>query len=251
VGTSGARRTALVTGASGGIGRAVAVAFGALGWTVAVGARRAAALDETAKLVEDAGGQAITHPLDLTSVASIDRCCEAIGTVDVLVNNAGVAFPGPACEMDDDDHRRIIETNLLGTILVTKRVVGAQLVAGTPGDVVFMSSDATVHPRPRMATYMATKAAVETFARTLSMELEGTQTRATIVRVGPTITGFADAWDPSIFADLIPYWQRFGAQRHWATLQPEHVAAIVVHAVTVPRGAHVSEIEVVPPAPAS
>jgi hypothetical protein len=81
------------------------------------------------------------------------------------------------------------------------------------------------------------------------MELEGTRTRATIVRVGPTITGFADGWPPDVFEDLIPYWQRFGAQRHWGTLQPEDVAAVVVHAVTTPRGAHVSEIEVLPPAP--
>jgi NADP-dependent 3-hydroxy acid dehydrogenase YdfG len=151
--------------------------------------------------------------------------------------------------MDDADHRRIVETNLLGTILLTKRVVTAQLASGCAGDVVFMSSDATVHPRPQMATYMATKAAVETFARTLAMELEGTRTRSTIVRVGPTVSGFADEWDPAIFTDLIPYWQRFGAQRHWGTLQPHAVAAVVVHAVTAPRDAHVSEIEVLPPAP--
>jgi NADP-dependent 3-hydroxy acid dehydrogenase YdfG len=246
VGTS---RTALVTGASGGIGRAIAVAFGEQGWTVAVAARRADALEETAKLVEDAGGRAVAQPLDLTDVASIDACCDAVGPTDVLVNNAGVAFPGFAATMDDADHRRIVETNLLGTILLTKRVVAHQLAAGTDGDVVFLSSDSTVHPRPQLATYMATKAAVETFARTLAMELEGTRTRATIVRVGPTITGFADGWPPDVFEDLIPYWQRFGAQRHWGTLQPEDVAAVVVHAVTTPRGAHVSEIEVLPPAP--
>jgi NADP-dependent 3-hydroxy acid dehydrogenase YdfG len=249
VGTEPTR--ALITGASGGIGRAIAVAFGGLGWTVAVAARRRDQLEETAKLVEDAGGRALVHPLDLTDVDAIDACCDATGSVDVLVNNAGVAYPGPAHEMDDADHRRIVETNLLGTILLTKRVVAAQLAAARPGDVVFMSSDAIVHPRPQLATYMATKAAVETFARTLTLELEGTATRSTIVRVGPTATGFADEWDPSIFADLIPYWQRFGAQRHWNTLQPEDVAAVVVQAVSVPRGAHVSEIEVLPSAPSS
>jgi NADP-dependent 3-hydroxy acid dehydrogenase YdfG len=99
---------------------------------------------------------------------------------------------------------------------------------------------------------MATKAGLETFARTLALELEGTATRSTIVRVGPTWgTSFGDGWDPAIFEDLIPYWQRFGAQRHWGVLQPEDVAAAVVHAVSAPRGAHVSEIEVVPPAPLS
>jgi NADP-dependent 3-hydroxy acid dehydrogenase YdfG len=243
-------RTALVTGASGGIGRAIAVAFGELGWTVAVAARNADALEETAKLVTDAGGRAITQPLDLTDVASIDACCDAIGPVDVLVNNAGVAFPGAAIEMADDDHRRIVETNLLGTILLTKRIVAALVAAATPGDVVFISSDSVVHPRPHMATYMATKAGLETFARTLAMELEGTSTRSTIVRLGPTQpTAFGDGWDPAIFEHLIPYWQRFGAQRHWGVMQPEHVAGVVVQAVTAPRGVHMSEIEVIPQAP--
>jgi NADP-dependent 3-hydroxy acid dehydrogenase YdfG len=254
ISTNGSRvatsRTALVTGASGGIGRAIAVAFGALGWTVVVAARRVDALEETAKLVEDAGGMAKACALDLTDVGSIDACCATVGPIEVLVNNASIAFPGAAVDMADEDHRRIVETNLLGTILLTKRVVSAQLAAGTAGDIVFMSSDSTVHPRPHLATYMATKAALETFARTLVLELEGTATRSTIVRVGPTIgTGFAATWDPEVFADLIPYWQRFGAQRHWGVLQPENVAAVVAHAVTAPRGAHVSEIEVLPQAP--
>jgi NADP-dependent 3-hydroxy acid dehydrogenase YdfG len=245
-----APRRALVTGASAGIGRAIAVAFGARGWHVAIAARRADALDETAKLVTDAGGDATAHLLDLTDVASIDACCAAAGPIDVLVNNAGIAYPGAAVEMDDDDHRRTVETNLLGTILLTKRIVAPQLAARRPGDVVFVSSDSVVHPRPHLATYMATKAALETFARTLALELEGTDTRSTIVRVGPTQpTAFGAGWDPAIFEHLIPYWQRFGAQRHWATLQPENVAAVVVHAVTAPRGAHVAEVEVQPQAP--
>ena len=82
------------------------------------------------------------------------------------------------------------------------------------------------------------------------MELEGTATRSTIVRVGPTIgTEFANTWDPEVFTDLIPYWQKFGVQRHWGTLNPEDVAAVVVHAVTAPPGVHMSEIEVQPQAP--
>jgi NADP-dependent 3-hydroxy acid dehydrogenase YdfG len=246
----GTDRTALVTGASAGIGRAIAVGFGALGFDVVVAARRAEALEETAKLVDDAGGRAHVCVLDLTEPASIDACCAAAGQVDILVNNAGIAFPGAAIEMPDDDHRRIVETNLLGTILLTKRVVAALVERRAPGDVVFISSDSVVHPRPHMATYMATKAGLETFARTLALELEGTDTRSTIVRLGPTQpTAFGDHWDPAIFEHLIPYWQRFGAQRHWGAMQPEDVAAVVVQAVAAPRGVHMSEIEVLPQAP--
>ena len=68
-------RVAVVTGASAGIGRAIAVALGELGWTVALGARRVAQLDETAKLVADAGGTPLVHALDVTDPASIDAFC--------------------------------------------------------------------------------------------------------------------------------------------------------------------------------
>ena len=68
-------RVAVVTGASAGIGRAIAVALGALGWTVALGARRVEQLDETAKLVADAGGTPLVHPLDVTDSESIDAFC--------------------------------------------------------------------------------------------------------------------------------------------------------------------------------
>jgi NAD(P)-dependent dehydrogenase (short-subunit alcohol dehydrogenase family) len=246
-------RVAIVTGASGGIGRAVAVAFGALGWSVGVAARRVDAIAETAELVTAAGGHAVTFPLDLTEIASIDACHakvrDELGVVDVLVNNAGVAVPGAAYDMRDDDHARIVATNLLGAILLTKRVVAPLVTARRTGDVVFMTSDATVQPRPHLATYMATKAGVEVFARALGLELEGTGIRSSVVRVGPTATGFADAWDPAVFEQLIPYWQKFGAQRHWGVMQPEEVAAAVVHSVTAPIGAHLREIEIVPVAP--
>jgi NADP-dependent 3-hydroxy acid dehydrogenase YdfG len=250
-----AKRAALITGASGGIGRAIAVALGALGWDVVVASRRQSAIDETAKLVDDAGGRAVALVVDLTDVASIDRmCAEAasrVGTLDVLVNNAGLAVPGFVWQTADEDHRRVVETNLLGTMLLTNRIVRTLVERKLAGDVVFMTSESTVQPRPQMASYAATKAGVEMYARTLALELEGSRVRSTIVRIGPTQpTGFADDWDPAIFEQLIPYWQRFGAQRHWGAMEPEHVANVVVHALTAPRGSRVAEIEVVPPAPA-
>jgi NADP-dependent 3-hydroxy acid dehydrogenase YdfG len=250
-----AKRAALITGASGGIGRAIAVALGGLGWDVVVASRRQAAIDETAKLVDDAGGQACALIVDLTDASSIDHlCAEAasrVGTIDVLVNNAGLAVPGFVWEMSDDDHRRVVETNLLGTMLLTNRIVRALVEQKLNGDVVFMTSESIVQPRPQMASYMATKAGVETYARALALELEGSRVRSTIARVGPTQpTGFADTWDPAIFEQLIPYWQRFGAQRHWGAMEPEHVARVVLHAITAPRGSRVAEVEIVPPAPA-
>lgn len=251
--TAGPARGALVTGASTGIGRAIAVAFGALGWRVALGARREDALAETAALVAGAGGTPFAHPLDVADPAAIDACwaaCEAaIGPLDVLVNNAGTTRPGALHEMTDEEHERIVATNLLGPILVTKRFVARRLALGGPGDIVFISSDAVRSPRPHLLTYGATKAGLDCLARALSLELEGTGIRSTIVRVGPTLTSAGDEWDPAVFETLLPRWQHFGLQRHWVTMQPEDVAGAVVTAVTMPPHAHVPEIEVQPVAP--
>jgi NAD(P)-dependent dehydrogenase (short-subunit alcohol dehydrogenase family) len=246
-------RVAVVTGASAGIGRAIAVALGGLGWTVGLGARRVAQLDETAKLVADAGGTPIVHLLDVTDPASIDAFCEFVrgraGTIQVLVNNAGTARPGAIHDMSDDDHRRIVETNLLGPILVTRRVVAQLRADAMPGDIVFISSDATLHQRPSLATYQATKAGIDVFAQTLALECEGIGVRSSIVRVGPTLTGFADEWDLSIFEELMPRWQRFGIQRHFNTMEPEDIARAVVTVVTAPAHMWMPIVELQPNPP--
>jgi NADP-dependent 3-hydroxy acid dehydrogenase YdfG len=246
-------RIAVVTGASAGIGRAIAVGLGGLGWTVGLGARRVAQLDQTAKLVADAGGTPLVHALDVTVPESIDTFCGFVaseaGTIQVLVNNAGTALPGAIHEMTDTDHRRIVETNLLGPMLLTRRIVGRLRATATPGDVVFISSDATVNLRPHLATYLATKAGLEAFAQTLALESEGVAIRSSVVRVGPTMTGFAEDWDLAIFDELIPKWQRFGIQRHFNTMQPEDVARAVVSVVTAPAHMWIPIVEVQPNPP--
>jgi NAD(P)-dependent dehydrogenase (short-subunit alcohol dehydrogenase family) len=250
---AGAPRVAVVTGASAGIGRAIAVALGGLGWTIALGARRIAPLDETAKLVADAGGTPLVHGLDVTDPDSIDAFCAEIrsgaGAIQVLVNNAGIALPGAIHEMNDDDHRRIVETNLLGPMLLTRRVVAHLRAERLRGDVVFISSDVTVNKRPDMATYVSSKAGLEAFAQTLALESEGAGVRSSVVRVGPTETGFADEWDLTIFEELTPRWQRFGIQRHFNTMQPEDVARAVVAVVTAPAHMWIPIVEVQPVPP--
>jgi NAD(P)-dependent dehydrogenase (short-subunit alcohol dehydrogenase family) len=246
-------RVAVVTGASAGIGRAIAVAFGGLGWNVALGSRRVAQLDETAKLVADAGGRPLVHALDVTDPDSIDAFCGYVrtnaGPIQVLVNNAGTALPGAIHDMSDDDHRRIVETNLLGPILITRRVVAQLRADGAPGDIVFVSSDTTVNKRPGLGTYLSTKAGLEAFAQVLALECEGIGVRSSVVRVGPTLTGFADDWDLAVFDELMPQWHRFGIQRHFNTMQPEDVARAVVTVVTAPAHMWVPIVEVQPNPP--
>lgn len=245
-------RTAAVTGASSGIGRATAIALGALGWNVAVGARRAELLDETATAVEAAGGHAIAAPLDVTDATSIDAFFavveDAFGPVDALVNNAGIASPAHLVDTDPAALARELDTNLLGPLLCTRRALGPMLAANS-GDVVFVTSDVARAPRPGMVGYSASKVALETVARVVGMEVEGRGVRTTVVRVGPTISDFAAGWEPGAFEHLVADWPRFGLQRHFATMDPGDVAAAVVHALTRPAHMQVEVIEVQPVAP--
>ena len=244
---------AIVTGASAGVGRVIAPALGALGWAVAVGARRVDRLGETAAEVDASGGESFAHHLDVTDASSIDAFVDAaeraLGPVDVLVNNAGMSVPGELHRAKVDDLRDEVATNLLGPMLVSRRAIASMLDRGAGGDLVFISSDATRNARPRMATYSATKAGVELLARSLSMELEGTGIRATTVRIGPTLSDFGSGWDPDELERLMTFWPHYGLQRHAGVLEPEAVARAVVFAVTAPEGMHLDTVEVQPEAP--
>ncbi|MBK5288589.1 MAG: SDR family NAD(P)-dependent oxidoreductase [Acidimicrobiia bacterium] len=246
-------RIAVVTGAASGIGQAIAVGLGRLGWSVALGGRRIDALATTAKLVDIEGGHAFAHHLDVTQPGSVDAFFDAaaseLGPCDTLVNNAGLAIPGLLVDTDADALQREIDTNLLGPLLCSRRALGPMLDAGR-GDIVFISSDTARMPRPGMIGYSATKAALETVARVIDMETEGRGIRTTVVRVGPTLlTDFADGWKPGSFEHLLDLWPRFGIQRHFNTMQPADIANVVIHALTAPAHARVDTIEIQPVAP--
>jgi NAD(P)-dependent dehydrogenase (short-subunit alcohol dehydrogenase family) len=244
---------AIVTGASSGIGRAIALELAALGWRVALGARRTDRLEDAAVEVRDRGGRAFVHALDVTDSASVGAFFaaaeDALGPVDVLVNNAGVASPGWLERIPVEALEREVATNLLGPILVSRLAIASWRARGSGGDLVFVTSDATRHPRPRMAAYTATKAGLEAFSQALALELEGSGVRSTTVRVGPTLTDFGFGWPMDEIEDLMGYWPRYGLQRHAGVLEPVAVANAVVTAITSPPGIHVDTIEVQPEAP--
>lgn len=248
-----APRTAIVTGASSGIGRAIAVAFAGLGWRVALGARRADRLEDTAAQVRAAGGEPGPHHLDVrdpASVADFFAAAEAaLGPVDVLVNNAGVATPGWLHQIPVEALQSDVATNLLGPLFASRLAVASMRARGAGGHIVFITSDATRHARPRMAAYTATKAGLEALAQSLAMELEGTGIRTTTVRVGPTLSEFGFGWPLDDLEDLMSYWPHFGLQRHAGVLDPATVARAVVTAVTAPSGVLFDTIEIQPEAP--
>ncbi len=247
-------RTVVVTGASAGVGAAIATAFGALGWRVAVGARRLDRLAGTADAVTSAGGRVFSHALDVTSPTSIDAFFAAmeaeIGAADTVVNNAGVGVPGRIHELAVSELERELATNLLGPMLVTRRALPSLLERRT-GDIVFVSSRNAVAPRPYQAGYTASKAGVEGLAQALRMDLEGTGIRTSILRLGPTFSEFGLGWDSDLLLGVIETWQRWGFMRHMGMLDAARVAEAVVAAVVAPRGVQFDVIQLNPEAPAS
>jgi NADP-dependent 3-hydroxy acid dehydrogenase YdfG len=258
------RRTALITGASSGLGAAMALEMASRGWQVAIGARRADRLAETVERAR-AQGAAKVHAgvLDVTDDASVARFFEAsekaLGAADVIVNNAGASRFHWIEETDTRWLRREIETNLIGPMVVTHRALAPLLAAGTEADVVMVSSDAARRPRPGQLAYGASKAGLENYAEALSLALEGTGIRVITVRLGAALSEFAMTWDlaPETTQKRTEHWASFGlrdarmlAHGTLGLLMPEDVARAVVHAVTQPRHVLVDTIELQPAVPA-
>jgi NADP-dependent 3-hydroxy acid dehydrogenase YdfG len=244
-------RIAVVTGASAGVGRATAVAFGRLGWTVALGARRVERLEEVAFEVRTAGGEAHLHALDVTDPQSVDAFFDTVerqaGSADVLVNNAGLGYLGAIAESSTERLRIQIDTNLLGALYCTRRATSRLLERGETGDVVFVSSDSVHEAYPHMLAYGATKAAIEYVARGLDVELGGSGIRVAVVRLGPTVSEFNTDWPDEDLSGFMQAWERLGLRRQDFNYIPAEVAAqSVVTAVTAPRGSKVSVISVRP-----
>lgn len=243
-------RVAAVTGASAGIGASIATALGALGWTVAVGARRVDRLHETATAITEAGGTPVVHALDVTDPGSVEAFFTAVeqeaGVVDVLVNNAGLGYLGAIAETTPERIKAAIDTNLLGVMLCTRRATAAMLERGGDGDVVFISSDSIQKPYPHMLVYGATKAAVEYLATGLDVELGGTGIRISTVRLGPTVSEFNTNWPDEDMIAFMHAYERLGIKEDFNYIPAEHVARAVVTAVTAPKGTKVSLLSVRP-----
>jgi NADP-dependent 3-hydroxy acid dehydrogenase YdfG len=256
-------RTALVTGASSGLGAAIALAMAALGWKLAIGARRADRLAQTAEDARAQGAAAVhAGELDVADDASVARFFEAseraVGVAEVIVNNAGASRFHWLADTDPRWLRTEVETNLIGPMLVTQRALTPLLAAGPDADVVMMSSDAARRPRPGQLAYGASKAGLENYAEALSMSLEGTGIRVIKLRLGPALSEFALTWDltPETMQRRTEHWASFGlrdarmvAQGNLGILMPDDVARAVVHAVTQPRHVLQDTIELQPSVP--
>ncbi|MWB97150.1 SDR family NAD(P)-dependent oxidoreductase [Agromyces seonyuensis] len=179
-------RTAVVTGASSGIGAATARVLAAQGWDVVIGARR---IDRLEALAAEIGARAI--PLDVTDQASVDAFAAALERCDLLVNNAGGALGAASiAESSDAEWQAMFESNVLGTLRMIRALLPA-LVASGDGVVINIGSIAAREPYRGGGGYNAAKHAVAALTRVLRIELLGQPVRVTEIDPGLVETEFA------------------------------------------------------------
>jgi NAD(P)-dependent dehydrogenase (short-subunit alcohol dehydrogenase family) len=178
-------RTALVTGAGGGIGRGVALAFADEGANVVVAGRRREPLEETVTLIERAGGKALAVSADVT------RAAEVRALVSAAVNNAGVmAGRGRlTADLPEEDWRTMLDTNVTGVLLAPQAEVAQMRTQPNGGAIVNIASRIGVHSRLRgTAGYAVTKAAVSVLSRSAALDHIADGVRINAVSPGPTAT---------------------------------------------------------------
>ena len=172
-------RTALVTGGSRGIGKAIAVELANAGATVVLGYRSGA--EEAEAVASDIGGRAVQA--DVSQVEDAQRLVEEAGDVDILVNNAGITRDGLLARMPDEDWRVVLETNLGGTFN-TCRAVSRGMMRRRGGSIVNVSSIVGLHGNPGQTNYSASKAGIIGFTKALARELGSRGVRANVVAPG-------------------------------------------------------------------
>jgi len=218
--------TAMITGASRGVGTALAEAL-APTHTLFLAGRPSAQLDEVATRFG-----ATTWPVDLADTDEIPAAVEPIDELDVLIHNAGVAFPGRVAESYVEEWRMTMEVNVIGAVALTLALLPALRAA--KGHVVFINSGAGINASPGLASYTASKFALRGFAD--SLRNDEPSLRVTSIHPGRIATEMQEG--------LIEYEGRDYDPSHF--LSPETVAKVVVDAVNAPPDADIREVIVRP-----
>jgi NAD(P)-dependent dehydrogenase (short-subunit alcohol dehydrogenase family) len=223
------RRTAVITGASSGIGEACALAFAREGPHVVLAARRADQLDRVARAVAAVGGTATAVTCDVTDAAQVDAAVQhamaVTGRLDVMVCNAGLGYNGRLDETDAATMRHLMEVNYFGTFHAARAAVRHFRGAGK-GHLFIVSSIVGRKGVPRMSAYAATKFAQVGLGESVRAELAGTGIHVTLVYPISTDTGFRSAMVREWGLDVAGSGPRQSA---------EHVAAAMVGALRRPR----------------
>ncbi len=259
-------KTAVVTGASSGIGRAIAERLGAAGAHLFLAGRSPSPMDELRKRIEEAGGRAATCVLDVRDPSQLQelvgRAVRETGRLDIMVNNAGLSYPGSIVEQEPEQWREMLEVNVFALLVGCQAAIRAMRDCGSEGHIVNISSVAAQNRES--GVYGATKHAVNCITATLRKELEEDSIRVVNVMPGAIATNFARNFDPEFLAGIgkmagIEMELTRGEKLPDEVLEkvqpllqqmlgaPEDVADAVLYAVTVPSRVNIAELVVRPP----
>lgn len=185
-------QAALVTGASGGLGRHFALVLARAGAKVALAARRGDALNAVAAEIAAFDGRAIPIVMDVTDPASVEAGVltaeTELGAITILVNNSGIAVAGPIVEQGEEEWSRVIDTNLTGALRVARAVANHMIRLGHAGTIVNIASILGLRVRAQVAAYAASKAALIQLTRSLAIELARHQIRVNALAPGYIVT---------------------------------------------------------------
>jgi NADP-dependent 3-hydroxy acid dehydrogenase YdfG len=238
-------RRALITGASSGIGEATALAFVAEGAAVALGARRKDRLDALVERIEGDGGRAVAIEADVSEEAQasslVAGAAEALGGLDLLVNNAGVMLLGPVTGADTEEWRQMIDVNLLGLLYCTHAALPV-MGEGGGGDIVNVSSVAGRIASLGTAVYNMTKWGVVGFSEGLRQEALHANIRVSCVEPGFVATELqGHNTNPMVVEATEKYREQIGE-----VLEADDIARAITFAVSQPPHVSVNEILVRP-----
>jgi NADP-dependent 3-hydroxy acid dehydrogenase YdfG len=234
----------VITGASSGFGAAAALKFARLGHPLFLGARRVDRLREVAQECAKTGAPAQAHELDVRSKESIDAFCEAAGTPEILLNNAGLALGrDPVSSVRDEDLLGMVETNVIGLVRITRALL-PRMIAAKKGHIINLGSYAARGVYEGGAVYAATKHAVRVISETLRLELSGTNIRVTEMDPGAAETEFSVVR----FGDAE---QAKKVYQGWQPLTAEDVSDAILWVATRPPHVNISEVVMTATAQAS
>ncbi|MDP1675382.1 MAG: SDR family NAD(P)-dependent oxidoreductase [Bacteroidota bacterium] len=223
---------AIITGASKGIGRAVAIALSKEGVNVVLAARSTELLLMVQKEIAENGGKAISIATDVTSENAVQNLIietqKKFGKIDILINNAGVGIFSNVIDLKTQEYEAMMDVNLKGVFLCSRAVLPA-MIKQKKGEIINIASLAGKNSFAGGSVYSATKWGLIGFSRSLMLEVREYNIRVVTISPGSVNTHFADK-----------------EKNESQIIQPEDVAETVLFALTMPNRVNVSEIDIRP-----